>query len=96
MLRRESANASTKAYKCPQRRLSAFENLPGIRLEPVANNAKSNGAEEAVVEDVLPALLLSLLAGLHAKEPSGRRVVGVAVCVAALARGRARDLALLL
>lgn len=71
-------------------------NLPGIRLEPVANNAKSNGAEEAVVEDVLPALLLSLLAGLHAKEPSGRRVVGVAVCVAALARGRARDLALLL
>jgi hypothetical protein len=71
-------------------------NIPSIRLEPVANNAKSHGAKEAVVEDILPALLLSLLAGLHAKEPSGRRVVRVPVCVAALARGSGRDLALLL
>lgn len=70
-------------------------NLPGVRLEPVANNAESNGAKEAVVENVLPALLLSLLTRLDAKEPSGRRVVWVAVCVAALARGRGRDLALL-
>jgi len=71
------------------------ENLPGVRLEPVANNAKSNRAEEAVEEDVLPALLLRLLAGLDAKEPAGWGIVVVAVCVAAPARGSGGDLSLL-
>lgn len=75
---------------------SPTEDVPGVRLEPVANNAKSNRAEETVVEDVLPALLLSLLARLDAEKPASGRVVGVAVCVAAPARGRGRDLALLL
>lgn len=70
-------------------------NLPGVRLEPVANNAESDGAEEAVVEDVLPALLLRLLAGLDAEEPAGWGVVVVAVCVAAPARGSGGDLSLL-
>jgi hypothetical protein len=71
------------------------QDLPGVRLEPVANNAESNRAEEAVEEDVLPALLLRLLAGLDAEQPAGWRVVVVAVCVAAPARGRGGDLSLL-
>lgn len=75
--------------------LCAPEDLPGVRLEPVSNNAESDGAEEAVVPDVLPALLLSLLARLDAKKPSGRSVVVVAVRVAAPACGRGGDLALL-
>lgn len=69
--------------------------LPSVRLEPVANNAKDNAAEEAVVEDVLPALLLGLLAGLDAPKPAGRRVVVVAVRVAAAACGCRGDLTLL-
>lgn len=82
-----------EAHTCS--RAMALLNLPGVRLEPVANNAESDGAEEAVVEDVLPALLLGLLTRLHAEEPSGRRVVGVTVCVAAFARGREGELSLL-
>jgi len=75
--------------------VSIHQNLPGVGLEPVANNAESNGAEEAVEEDVLPALLFGLLARLDAKEPAGWGIVVVAVCVAAPARGSGGDLSLL-
>jgi hypothetical protein len=101
LLKSPSLNAALKVsisaaiiwLQCVQPRYS--QDLPGVRLEPVANNAESNGAEEAVVEDVLPALLLGLLAGLDAEEPAGWGIVVVAVCVAAPARGSGGDLSLL-
>jgi hypothetical protein len=70
---------------------------PGIRLVAVPHHAEKDAPEEAVHEDVLPPLALVLLAGLHAKQVAGRRVVVVFMCVVAGAAGVCgRKLSLLL
>ena len=52
---------------------------PGIRLVSVAQNAKSQAAKETPVENLLPALVLVLLAGLDAKQDATGRVEVVVV-----------------
>jgi hypothetical protein len=52
---------------------------PGVGLVCVADDAEGQTAKEAPVEDVLPALLLVLLARLDAEEDTARGVVVVVV-----------------
>lgn len=54
-------------------------NIPGVGLVCVADDAKGQTAEETIVENILPALLLVLLAGLDAKQDTARGVVVVVV-----------------
>jgi len=48
---------------------------PGVGLVAVSNHTESQGTEESVDENVLPALVLVLLAGLDAEEPASGWVV---------------------
>ena len=52
---------------------------PGVGLVCVADDAEGQTAKETPVEDVLPALLLVLLARLDAEEDTARGVVVVVV-----------------
>lgn len=47
----------------------------GVRLEAVGDTSQQDATAEAVEEWTLPALLLVLLAGLDAEQPTGRGVV---------------------
>jgi len=51
----------------------------GVRLVAVSNNTKGQSAVEAVKPNILPALLLVLLARLHAEQPAARSIVVVFV-----------------
>ena len=46
-----------------------------IWLERIGNSSQRKASKESPVEDAFPPLLLILLAGLHAKQPSRRRVI---------------------
>ena len=54
---------------------------PRIRLVTVPHHPKQQTATIAIEEDILPPLLLVLLAGLDTKQPTRRRIVLVFVCV---------------
>jgi hypothetical protein len=54
-------------------------NKPGVGLVCVTDDAKGQTSEEAIVENILPALLLVLLAGLDTEENTARGVVVVVV-----------------
>lgn len=60
-----------------------IESLPCVWLVAISNDAEQNAAEEAVEPDVLPALVLVLLAGFYTPEPAAGRVVVVFMRVVA-------------
>lgn len=66
---------------CQLRRchLRKVRNKPGVGLVCVADDAEGQTAKETPVENVLPALLLVLLAGLDAEQDTARGVVVVVV-----------------
>ena len=84
--------ASSSAHVCMLLRLSEFlfsrlksssVDIPCVWLIAVSHHPEKHGSKEAIHPYVLPPLLLILLAWLYAKQPAGRRVIVVFVCVVA-------------
>lgn len=80
-------------YGIPNGRATGKDkNSRGIRLESKRNDEEQTAGNEDVKHEVLPALLLVLLAGLHAKEVTRGRLVGrlmvVGITAQAARRGR--------
>lgn len=67
----------------PPPTLASSRDVPGVGLVAVSDDSEGHAAEEAPVKDVLPSLILVLLARLDAKQPSSRWVVVVSVRVGA-------------